>query len=179
MYTVTTLDRGSVDGGTSILVVGDATGARERLLDAFAEGDDGVLLVTTGDASAAVQSLRDRGVPPASIGIVDASGAHDAPDGVAEAASVDGPGALSRLGIESSDRLDRLGHRFDRVRVGVDSVDDLVEASPVPAVFRFLHVFAGRARTDDALLLATLSTAVDDETRRTLAALFDHVDAFE
>lgn len=175
MYTLTTLERGQIEAGTSVLAIGDDNTTREQLLDALAEGDDGVLLVTTGDASADVQALLDRDVPAGSIGIVDASGAGVTPDGVAEAASVDGPDSLSQLGIESSDRLDRLGHRFDRVRVGLCSIDGLLAASPLASVFRFVHVFAGRTGTDGALFVATLDSEVDDETRRTLAALFDLV----
>lgn len=139
-----------------------------------------MLVVSTTDARAAVDDLRQRGVSPAALGVVDASGAGVRPDGVAEAATVDGPGALSSLGIEISDLLDRLDHRFERVYVGFDSVGDLLSAASLAAVFRFLHVLCGRIRNSDAILFAMIDgSAHDEETRRTVGELFEEIREIE
>lgn len=166
---------GPVGRGTSVLFVGPPAATRQRLLDAVAAGDeDGVLVVATAAAGDAVAGLRHRGVAAERIGVVDASGAGERPDGVGEATVVSGPGDLPSLGIETSDLLERIGHRHERVRVGLTDVGDLVAAVSTPGAFRFLHVLRGRCRSVDAVLLATLDPASHDEgTRRTIAALFD------
>lgn len=177
MYEFTTLERPSVPAGASLLLVGaDAGTGRERLCDALGEAGDSeaVLVVSTAATAETVDALRDRTVAADALGVVDASGAGLTLDRVAESTCVEGPDALPALGVAISDRLDRLGHRYDRVRVGVDSVSDLLAAREVPAVFRFLHVLGGRINSADATLVATLDgSAHDAETRRTIAELFD------
>lgn len=176
MYEFTSLERPSVPAGTSLLLVGSDGRTREKLVDAMAEARDGeaVLLLSVVDADDVVAHLRTRGVPADALGVVDATGTTRSGDGVAEYASVDGPGALPTLGIEASDRLDRLGHRFDRLRVGLHSATGLLAARDCAAVFRFLHVLSGRINAADATLVTTLSTSAHDEgTRLTLAELFD------
>lgn len=183
MYEFTSLERPSVDPGTSLLLVGGSAGsARERLLDALADAgeSEAVLLVSTAATAEAVEDLRDRGVAADALGVVDASGAGATFGGVAESACVDGPADLPELGIAISDRLDRLGHGRDGVRVGVDAVTDLLATRKLPAVFRFLHVLGGRIDTADAALVATLvGQAHDSETRRTIAELFDETVGLE
>lgn len=165
--------------GTSVLLSSaDRESGRNALHSCLGapDGDAAVLAVTTTDAQDAVDDLRERGVSSAALGVVDASGRAVRPSGVAEAAAVDGPGALSTLGIEISDLLDRLDHRFERVHVGFDSISDLLSAASLAATFRFLHVLRGRIRASDAVLFATLDrSAHDEETRRTVGELFEEV----
>lgn len=163
-------------GHLSLLVGEDRQIGRDRLLDALGsvEGSTAVLLATTTHPASGLDDLRRRGLDPEAIGLVDASGEGNEVSGIAQSAAVDGPGSLSALGIAVSDRLERLAHRHDRVVVGLDSITDLVEASSVPATFRFLHILKGRIRVGEAVLLATVDGgAHDEETLRTLAELFD------
>ncbi|AGN02613.1 hypothetical protein L593_13370 [Salinarchaeum sp. Harcht-Bsk1] len=163
-------------GTCELLLAPGRTAGTAALGDRLTDPDTStaVLYVTTGNADDAVDRLRTRSVPAEAIGVVDASGADRTPDGVAESAVVGGPGSLSALGIAVSDVLERLSHRFDRVVIGFDSTTDVLDAAPLPATFRFFHVLCGRVRTGEAVLLATIdSTAHDEETRRTIAELFD------
>jgi hypothetical protein len=171
------VDAARLPPGTSVLLsASDRESGREALRACLGSpgGEAAVLAVTTTDAQEAVDDLRRRCVRAAALGIVDASGAGVRPAGVAEAATVEGPGALSSLGIEISDVLDRLDHRFERVYVGFDSISDLVSATSLAATFRFLHVLRGRIRNSDAIVVATIDrSANDEETRRTLGELFE------
>lgn len=173
------VDAAQLPPGTSVLLSATDRGSgRDALTGRLGAADGGaaVLAVTTTDTQEAVDDLRKRGVSPAGFGVVDASGAGVRPSGVAEAAAVDGPGALSSLGIQISDLLDRLDHRFGRVHVGFDSVSDLQSAASLAATFRFLHVLRGRIRTSDAILFATVDGAAhEEETRRTVGELFEEV----
>jgi hypothetical protein len=166
-----------MSAGHGSLFVGDGRASgRERLLDVLgtAEESTAVLFVTTTDSASGLDGLRRRGLGPGAIGVVDASGETIELPTVAQSVRVAGPGSLSALGVAVSDRQERLAHRYDRVAVGLDSVTDLVEASSVPATFRFLHVLRGRIRVGDAVLLATVDGgAHEDESVRTLAELFD------
>lgn len=164
------------DGSSALLSAASESDCRRTLLDAVGcEGPEtGVLLVATSEPDDLVVGLRRRGVAPDAIGIVDATPGESHPSGVAEADSVDGPGSLSALGIATSDLLERLSHRFDRVVVAVDSTTPLFAATSLPATFRFLHVLGGRVGASDGAMLATLDRGVHDEdTRRTIAQLFD------
>jgi phosphotransferase system HPr-like phosphotransfer protein len=177
------VDAAQLQSGTSVLLSSaDRETARDALHASLGAHDEdtAVLVVSTADAQAAVDDLRERGVSPAALGVVDASGAHQRPAAVAEAAAVDGPGALSSLGVEISDLLDRLDHRFEQVHVGFDSVSDLVAAGSTPAAFRFLHVLRGRIRASESVLVATIDRgAHEEEARRTIGELFDEVREIE
>lgn len=177
------VDAAQLPPGTSVLLSSaDRESGRNGLRACLGAPDGGaaVLAVTTTDAQETVDDLRQRGVSPATLGVVDASGAGVRPSGVAEATTVDGPAALSSMGIEISDLLDRLDHRFERVYVGFDSISDLVSAASLAATFRFLHVLRGRIRTSDAILFATIDSAAhEEETRRTVGELFEEVREIE
>lgn len=171
------IDPAELAPGTSALVrsAGRESG-RDALHACLATDDAAVLVVATTDAQSAVDDLRERGVGPEAIGVVDASGDGVTPSGVAEAAAANDSGALSSLGIAISDLLDRLDNRFDRVYVGLDSTSDLLDAAPLPVTFRFLHVLRGRIRTSDAILVATIDRSVhDEETLLTISELFDEI----
>jgi allophanate hydrolase subunit 2 len=175
------VDAAQLPPGTSVLLSGTDRAAGLEALHAVlaaSEEDAAVLAVTTTDAQAAMEDLRQRGVTPAALGVVDVSGAGVRPTGVAEAATVEGRGALSSMGVEISDLLDRLGHRFERVHVGFDSISDVLAATPLAATFRFLHVLRGRIRSSGATLFATIDrSAHEEETRRTVGELFEETRA--
>lgn len=163
-------------GTTALCLASNLAAGRDALRSSLADAseDAAALIVTTDDARAAVEALRARSVDPGSVGVVDASGTERAVDGVGEAAAVPGPGSLSALGIAISDLLDRLGHRFDRVRIGFHSTTDVLRNAALPASFRFFHVLLGRVRTAGAVLVGTMdANAHAEETRRTIAELFD------
>lgn len=164
------------DGFSALLSAPDESACRRALRDTLAQVDTetGVLLVATSDAEPFLTDLRRGGVAPEAIGVVDAAGGDSPPSGVAEADAVPGPGSLSALGVATSDLVERLSHRFDRVVVGVDSTTPLLAATTLPATFRFLHVLGGRVRASEGALLATFDrSAHDEETRRTISQLFD------
>lgn len=167
----------AVEAGSSVLLAGDDESVvREQLLAVLADGGGAALLVTAGDATAALERLDDLGLDRDRLGLVDASGACTVESGVAEVACVDGPGDLSGAGVEVSERLERLATRYDRVLVGVDSLSALLDARDLPAVFRFLHVLSGRVRASGAVLVAGLDrSGHDGETVGTVAELFDEV----
>lgn len=171
------LDLHACEAGDGVLCLAhDRAAFRDAMRSSLATAGEetAVLIVATDDARGAVDDLRERGVPPESIGVVDASGAETVIDGVAEADVVADPGSLSALGIAISDLVDRLGHRFDTVWIGLDSTTAVVERSTLPATFRFLHVLIGRVRTSEAVLVGTLDASVhDEEAQRTIAQLFD------
>jgi len=176
------VDPSSLAEGTSALLTApDRETARDQALASLADVEDhGALVVSTDGARRAVDRLRRQGIAADAIAAVDASPAGEVPDGIAGGAAVDGPGALPQIGVAASDHLERLDHRYERVIVLLDSTSDLVGASSLPGAFRFLHVLTGRVRTADAVLVATLdSSEHDEETRRTLAELFDEVVAVE
>ncbi|GAB3680702.1 hypothetical protein GCM10028857_03780 [Salinarchaeum chitinilyticum] len=176
------MDEGSPDasalsaGSSGLLVASDESACRQALLDALGQvgPETGVLLLATRDAEAFVGDLRRAGVAPEAIGVVDATGGESLPTGVSEADVVPGPGSLSALGVATSDLVERLSYRYDRVVVGVDSTTPLLAATTLPATFRFLHVLGGRVRASEGALLATFDrSAQDEETRRTITQLFD------
>lgn len=167
----------TLEGRHSVLLTAsNANRARDALLATLA-GDDGVvLLLATDDADDAVDRLVDGGTSTEELGVVDASGDCTVTSGVAEVGCVDGPGDLSDLGVETSERLERLARRSDRTVVGLDSVGALLTRRDISAVFRFLHVLSGRTRTDDAAFVAGIDrSAHDRETLSTIAELFDEV----
>lgn len=170
-------DLASVPAGESVLLVAEsADRVRDVARDALARADGGVLLLSTRRDRPSIDAMLDRGLAPDALAAVDASGAEVVRDGIAGASAVEGPGSLSTLGVDASDQLDRLGHRYETVTVGLHTVTDHVETVGVPPTFRFLHVLTGRVRTADATLLATLDASVHEEdTRRTIAELFDRV----
>lgn len=172
------LDLSAANAGSSLLLAGsDASAVREHLHAVLAaDGGSSVLVLSTHDAAAAVESLDARDVPRDALGVVDVTGERAVTDGVAAVGCVDGPAELSQLGIESSEQLERLGHRYERVHVGLESVGALLGAQELPAVFRFLHVLVGRVRSEDAVFVAGIdTTAHDDEAVATLSELFDDV----
>lgn len=164
------------EGASALLATSGESDSRQALLDALGHVDPGtgVLLVATTDPEELVTGLRRRGVAPEAIGVVDASGVGSVPAGVAESASVAGPGSLSAVGVATSDLVERLSHRYDRVVVGLDSTTPLLAATTLPATFRFLHVLGGRVKASDGALIATFDrSAQDEETQRTISQLFD------
>lgn len=163
-------------GSSALLSVRDESDCRPPLLDALGRTgpETGVLLVATSEPDELVVGLRRRGVAPDAIGVVDATAGDSGTSGVAEQDSVAGPGSLSALGIATSDLLERLSHRFDRVVVALDATTPILAATALPATFRFLHVLGGRVRAADAVLLAGFDrSSHDEETERTISQLFD------
>lgn len=172
------LDLSAADTGSSLLLAGsDAAAVREQFHAVLAaDGGASVLVLATADAAGAIESIVGHDVPRDTLGVVDATGERAVTEGVAAAGCVDGPGELSQLGIESSEQLERLGHRYGRVHVGLDSVGALLGVQELPAVFRFLHVLVGRVRSENAVFVAGIDTSAhDDETVATVSELFDDV----
>lgn len=171
------LDLTTVDAGGSVLLAGSAAAdVRDHLLETLAEPRYAVVLLATADGADAASELVDGGVSADALGVVDASSSAPAPADVAAVDAVDGPAALSDLGVAASEHVERLDARYDRLAVGLHSVTALLEDQQVPAVFRFLHVLAGRANAADATFVATIDrTAHDDDTVATVAELFDDV----
>lgn len=173
------LDLSTVESGSSVLLVGDGEHAvREHAHETLAGSESAaVIVLTTADAVGAVEALATRGLDRDAIGVVDASASSDAiATGVAAAASTEGPGALSEIGVAASEQIEQLGARPGRTCVGLHSVTALLEVHVVPAVFRFLHVLDGRVRAADGVLVATVDrSAHDPETVSTVAELFDDV----
>lgn len=172
------LELSSVASGSSVLLVGDGERTAREYAHATLAGPerDAVLVVTTAGGYDAAEALAGRGVNRDRIGVVDASRSDTIESGVAAVASIDGPGALSDIGVAASEQLEQFGARHDRTSVGLHSVTALLDVHVVPAVFRFLHVLDGRVRAADAVFVATIDrTAHDAETVGTVAELFDRV----
>lgn len=171
------LDPAACSPGSSALLVGsDGTDSRSALeASVAAPAGTAVVHVTTTSGSSAATGLRERGVDPDALAIVDAAGGP-VPDGIAGGGAVADPSNLSALGIEASDQLDRLDHRHDDVVVSLSDVADLVEAAGLPGTFRFLHIISARARSGDAVLVAAADgSRLTEEQTRTLGELFDEV----
>jgi len=169
----------SLAPGTNVLVTAPSrAAAHDRLLDVLAGGarrGDGSLVITTDRGAAAVRSgLAERtDGAAAAVGVVDctddATGSEEDP----MTRSVDSPADFTGAGVAASELLAELGHGHPRTRVGVDSVSGLLAHADAKTVFRFLHVLTGRIGAADAVGIATIDDAHDDQTVTTIRQLFD------
>lgn len=168
--------------GSSVLLSGEAAGAREVLYDAVADGlaeGESAVVITTIDAPGRVlEALRDRAdVDTERLVLVDATGEGEDGriDGVTVRA-VGSAGDLTGLSLAFAKQLKLLEERgvADRVRVGLDSVSTLLMYSEIQTVFRFLHVFTSRLGSAGLLGLFTLTPGMhDDQETNTVRTLFD------
>ena len=167
-----------VETGASVLLIGSEPSAVRAQFQSVLARDaaDASVLLTTGNACRSVDALVERGISRDALGVVDASGAPTIDSGLAEVEAVDGPGALSCLGIEASGILERLASRYEHVYVGVNCVTQLLDSQPVSVVFRFLHVLRRRVSTAGAVLVATIDrSAHEPDEVGVVEALFDQV----
>ena len=133
--------------GTSVLVSGDASQARERVYDAVAEGladgEAAVFISTNESPRRILDALGDRiDIPAERFAIVDVSG--DGDDGEIDGVSVRAV------------------------------VSTLLMYADVQTVFRFLHVFTSRLDSAGLFGIFTLQPGMHDEQEtNTIRTLFD------
>lgn len=172
------LPTGAVSPGTNLIVTGadgeDCTEVADRLLAAGLAGDEPAIVATTDAAPSAVRNRvgARAGDHPAPLAVVSADeSCEDAADDLTRcvASSAD----LGGVGLACSELLRRFGGDAG-VRVAVDSLSDLVDATDANTAFRFLHVLTGRIAGADGLGVATLRIdRHDEQTCNTVAQLFD------
>ena len=168
--------------GTSVLVSGDASQARERVYDAVAEGladgEAAVFISTNESPRRILDALGDRiDIPAERFAIVDVSG--DGDDGEIDGVSVravGSPGDLTGLSLAFAKQLQLLEERgaATEARVVIDSVSTLLMYADVQTVFRFLHVFTSRLDSAGLFGIFTLQPGMHDEQEtNTIRTLFD------
>jgi KaiC/GvpD/RAD55 family RecA-like ATPase len=177
-----------VTPGTNLLVSGPPmTGKRRIATDILAEGskdEEGAIVVTTKDSADKLVTEYERLVPDfddVPFGVVDCvtkqRGVGNA-ENTSRVKYASSPVDMTGLGIQLSEFLQEFYETrgIGRNRVLLHSVSTLLMYSNVQTVFRFLHVFTGRAQSAEALGLYVLdSTAHEDQTLNTLKQLFDGV----
>ena len=175
-----------VTPGTNLLVSGPPmTGKRRIATDILAEGskdEEGAIVVTTKDSADKLVTEYERLVPDfddVPFGVVDCvtkqRGVGNA-ENTSRVKYASSPVDMTGLGIQLSEFLQEFYETrgIQRNRVLLHSVSTLLMYSNVQTVFRFLHVFTGRAQSAEALGLYVLdSTAHEDQTLNTLKQLFD------
>lgn len=185
MYDLAPVLDAEVESGTNLLVTGPpSTGKRALGLDVLAEGTrtgDGAIVVTTKDsADRVLEDYADR-VPHEGrpVGVVDCVSRHQ---GVSDLRDDDrikyasSPVDMTNIGIKFSEFLQTFHQTRDvqSNRIMVHSLSTFLLSTDLQTVFRFLHVFTGRARSVDGLGLFCIdSTAHDERTLDTLRQLFD------
>lgn len=168
--------------GTSVLVSGDASQARERVYDAVAEGladgEAAVFISTNKSPRRILEALGERiDIPAERFAIVDVSG--DGDDGEIDGVSVravGSPGDLTGLSLAFAKQLQLLEERgaATEARVVIDSVSTLLMYADVQTVFRFLHVFTSRLDSAGLFGIFTLQPGMHDEQEtNTIRTLFD------
>ncbi|RNJ26127.1 RAD55 family ATPase [Halosegnis longus] len=168
--------------GTSVLVSGDASQARERVYDAVAEGladgEAAVFISTNKSPRRILDALGERiDIPAERFAIVDVSG--DGDDGEIDGVSVravGSPGDLTGLSLAFAKQLQLLEERgaATEARVVIDSVSTLLMYADVQTVFRFLHVFTSRLDSAGLFGIFTLQPGMHDEQEtNTIRTLFD------
>ncbi|KAB7514036.1 hypothetical protein DM867_09685 [Halosegnis rubeus] len=168
--------------GTSVLVSGDASQARERVYDAVAEGladgEAAVFISTNESPRRILDALGDRiDIPAERFAIVDVSG--DGDDGEIDGVSVravGSPGDLTGMSLAFAKQLQLLEERgaATEARVVIDSVSTLLMYADVQTVFRFLHVFTSRLDSAGLFGIFTLQPGMHDEQEtNTIRTLFD------
>ena len=168
--------------GTSVLVSGDASQARERVYDAVAEGladgEAAVFISTNESPRRILDALGDRiDIPAERFAIVDVSG--DGDDGEIDGVSVravGSPGDLTGMSLAFAKQLQLLEERgaATEARVVIDSVSALVMYADLQTVFRFLHVFTSRLDSAGLFGIFTLQPGMHDEQEtNTIRTLFD------
>jgi RecA-superfamily ATPases implicated in signal transduction len=173
----------SVDPGTNLLVSGAPLSGVRRLafeaVAAGAAGDEAVLVITTRYSARRVLSDLEALVDTDSItlGIVDCvtrrqDQAYPDDDRVEYVSS---PAALTRIGIEFSGFVKQFDTEgIERTRVLFDSLSTLLPYPDTQSLFKFLTVLSGQIEKAGALGIHVIEPAAhDEETRRTLAELFD------
>ena len=168
--------------GTSVLVSGDASQARERVYDAVAEGladgEAAVFISTNESPRRILDALGERiDIPAERFAIVDVSG--DGDDGEIDGVSVravGSPGDLTGMSLAFAKQLQLLEERgaATEARVVIDSVSTLLMYADVQTVFRFLHVFTSRLDSAGLFGIFTLQPGMHDEQEtNTIRTLFD------
>lgn len=169
--------------GTNLLVTGpQGIGKYELLCSLLAAGVDrgqAGVVVSTSKRTATVRadvSVRTESDDP-DLSVVDCvsrrRGDPTPPDPAVE--YVAGPAEFSSVGMAASEFLGTADDRGAGVRLGLDSLSNLLLEADVKTVFRFTHILTGRVSGVDGLGIATLDDSHDQQTVNTLRQLFDGV----
>jgi KaiC/GvpD/RAD55 family RecA-like ATPase len=166
--------------GTSVLLSGPSDVDLSELLfdvlgDGARRGDGTILYATARDADGVRAALGNRlNGTDADVGVVDCVPSDGAAVGHTLTRHVSSPADFTAAGVAVSELLEEFGETHGQIRVGVDSVSDLLKHADVKTVFRFLHVLTGRIGAADAVGFATLDVDEHDgQTVTTVRQLFD------
>lgn len=170
-----------VPPGECVLVAGPPmTGKYRLVLSLLAANSEGAVVVSTNTPAARV--LRDYReitgpVPDDRIGVVDCATTDERTRGVPESETVTYVNSvrnLTRIGVAFTETLSALAAGDGPVGVGLHSVSALLVYTDVETVFKFLQVFTGQARSEDAVCVAAFDTGTGGQ-REFVEQLFDGV----
>ena len=163
--------------GTSVMVIGPPMSGKESLLNSIvAEGlasGDAVIIITTQETG---ESVAGRFQGAEKLRIIDCMSRPlglDAAD-TPHIKRVSGPMDLTGMGVRVSQFLEEF--KGSNVRLCVVSLSTLLMYSSLQAVFRFMHVLAGRVSVAGALCACAVEEGMHDpQTVSTLKQLFGAV----
>lgn len=139
--------------GSSLLIAGPALSGKQALaLDLLAaghDGDDGLLIVSTGESAGTyLDELEQRvgTVDRNRVGVLDCSGSSQQ-EAIREIATqrVSSPGDLTGISIATAKLMEQLTSQdISGVRHGLVSVSTLLQYLEPQTVFKFLHIYTRR-----------------------------------
>lgn len=171
--------------GTSLLIAGPAMSGKQALaLDLLAagiDGENGLLIISTGDGARTCLDQLERRVStfdPDRVGVIDCSGSSQQ-EAIREVATqrVASPGDLTGISIGTAKLMQRFTNRdVSHVRHGLVSVSTLLQYLELDTVFKFLHVYTQRIDDTEGLGVFTVDNAAHDpQTINTITSEFDGV----
>jgi hypothetical protein len=160
-----------VPAGTNLLVAGEAA-TRDVVLGALRTErgeDEGALLITERGLGEGLDACGERARECWCI----------APEGEPQERGeiVGSPGAVPEIAAAFARLTERREERgVERVRVGVEPLDAVLESAEPGLAFRFLHLLTGQVRTTGLFCVAEFDPAAHDRaTASNVRALFDAV----
>ncbi|MHC1625681.1 MAG: RAD55 family ATPase [Methermicoccaceae archaeon] len=184
---------GEIMPGTNILIVGPPMCSKDHILREFSlnaiEKQEALIYVTTklpyeqllnGIKGAGINPDKDDADIMDRIGIVDCISrtlgvmTPETPTVMMASSPVD----LTGMGVRISKLIELfyMDKGIRKIRLVFDSLSTVLMYSNIKAVYRFLHVFAGRVRTANAVGLFAIESGMHDEqTIAALKQLFDGI----
>jgi KaiC/GvpD/RAD55 family RecA-like ATPase len=176
---------GGIRKGSNIMLIGPPMSGKEPILrhimhHGAVRKENGIITVTTRRSGAHILAWFQENrltLPLSGIGIIDCVTKKDSRGpGNEHIKIVDGPADLTGIGIRISQFFEEFSQKnIVKVQLHINSISTILMYSNIQKVFRFLHIFTGRIKTNGGLGIYVVESQMHDKQNiAILEHLFDH-----